>query len=286
MIKDQNKEASSKKQLTECNTVPSKDLTQYAQTKRKTKRTHKSALKNENPYQSCNTLKKRKAKIMALIGSLPCSWTQTILPWTSKTTHSSKMSSFWRTKTGPESQRKSSESSKASEVHSISWAVSLNLRTLRVLWRTRSSKSWLLKRWEMKKKMMILQLIYWVLEEESQRSQVNWICLMAPDWTWSPCEDHQPPMSQRPYSERRASATICNSIHSYASQHRTSSSNLKCFSMLIPLWCKISGKNKMGCCWCLRALSICGCATCLDSHITRCGWHHRSNRSLTRISSY
>ena len=73
MIKDQNKEASSKKQLTECNTVPSKDLTQYAQMKRKTKKTHKSALKNENPYQSCNTLKKRKAKIVALIGSLPCS---------------------------------------------------------------------------------------------------------------------------------------------------------------------------------------------------------------------
>ena len=151
------------------------------------------------------------------------------MPKSSKTTHNSKMYSFWQTKTGTVSQKRSSESSKASEAHNISWAASLNLKTRSVLWKTLSLKSLWQRQWEMTKKMMIHQLISWFLEEESQRSRVSWICLMVRDLTWSRCVDHQPQMSQRPFSERRASATVYNSINRYTSQHEIKDSNLKCF---------------------------------------------------------
>ena len=193
---------------------------------------------------------------MGLVESQPCSKTLTILSQSSKTTHSSRMSSFWRTKIVPVSQRKSSESSKASEVHSISWEVSLNLpsRNPRIPWRTLSLMSWRLRRWETMKSMMILQLISWVLLKEPQRCRISWIWLMVQDLTLSPCVNHQQQMSQRLFSEARASVTICNTINRYVSQHRTSNSNLKCFWSPTRLWCKIRKKIKMECCYTLKAL--------------------------------
>ena len=175
------------------------------------------------------------------------------MPQSSKTTHNSKMYSFWQTKTGTVSQKRSSESSKASEAHNISWAASLNLKTRSVLWKTLSLKSQWQRQWAMMKTMMTHQLIRWVLEEESQRSRVSWICLMVRDLTWSRCVDHQPQMSQRLYSERRASAKVYNSINSYASQHKIWYSNLKCFLIPTPLWRKIRNKNKKECSCCQRA---------------------------------